>query len=422
MKRRWLSAVVLIAAGAIVFWLLPWLILKWSGYLLVVFPNGGDRTQTEVIDVSFRPSPGPLAAAPTGLTPRNVVFLLADGAGSSQLYAARLAERGAHGRLTLERFPVVGWQTSPSLDDAYTDSAASASSLYSGHKVEKMALSVDENGRALPTITEMLRDRGYAVGLVTDSYLWDASLTAHAVHTSYRYDVLEVAKQLAESEFDLLVGGIPLEDDVRTDLPDGVESLIDPLAEAGYEVLTSPEELPDLDGKTALLYQKGEVAAGDPTLAEIAEWALAQLSADGRPLFLFVETEEPDNGGHNRDFKSIVNGILSLDRVADVALEFGQRLPMDQQDTLVLATGDHETGGFAILSGSADRPLAIRWATTRHTSAPVPVLAWGAGSEHFSGVMDNTEVALRLRSLLISSDNSVAQGDSQTPPAQLSEQ
>lgn len=397
MKARWLRVVAFVFAGIVLFWLLPWLVLGLCGYEFEIFPDAGDRSQTGVVDVAFRAPPPPLPLLETQRPVRNVIFLLGDGVGFSQLYAARLTAHGAHGRLLLERFPVTGWQTNPSVDDVYTDSAASATALMTGHKADTYALSMDVDGRPLTTLAETLHSQGWAVGLVTDSYLWDASVAASGVHYAQRYDLEHVAQRLAAAGFDLLAGARPDEDSIRGRLRGGVDALIRPLRDAGYTIVEDPASLPrEGTGPTALVLPSDSIVGGNPSLAEITNWALDRLTVDARPLFLFVESEEPDAGGHTHDFDRIVSGILALDAVAATVLDFAD----GRTDTLIVATGDHETGGFSILSGSAEEPLAIRWATTHHTAAPIPVLAWGAGAESFDGIIDNTAIAQRLLRLL----------------------
>ena len=68
--------------------------------------------------------------------------------------------------------------------------------------------------------------------------------------------------------------------------------------------------------------------------------------------------------------------------------------------TLVLVTADHETGGLDILHGDAENKLGVRWSTSSHSAEPVPIYAFGAGAQHFSGVKDNTEIARVLSKLL----------------------
>ena len=63
-------------------------------------------------------------------------------------------------------------------------------------------------------------------------------------------------------------------------------------------------------------------------------------------------------------------------------------------------TADHETGGMSILHGDSEHSLGIRWSTVSHTAEPVPIYAFGAGAERFSGVKDNTEIPRTLSDLL----------------------
>ncbi len=392
MKRPWVRILAAVVATPLLFWVLPYYLVRWSGYRVVVFVDGGDKTQSQPVDFSAKPQEVSLSQPAPGATARNAVLLLADGLGFSQLYAARIATRGVHGRLTLERFPITGWQTNPSLDDVYTDSAASASSILSGRKVDTRTLSIDGDGHPVATLPEALRDRGFSIGLITDSYIWDASLVAAAVHHDYRYDLPAVAAQLANSRFDLIVGTHAGEGSIRVELPDGEAGLLAQLRQGGYVVHDPPAHLPGLDQPTVLLYAEDQIAE-EGRLPDLVSWAIRKLAAKSRPYYLFVETEDPDSGSHNSDFGMVVRGVRELDEVAQVIVE-------QTTDTLVVATADHETGGFAILSGSAEQPLAIRWATPRHTAEPVPVLAYGPGAERFSGVMDNTEIAGRIAASL----------------------
>ncbi len=67
----------------------------------------------------------------------------------------------------------------------------------------------------------------------------------------------------------------------------------------------------------------------------------------------------------------------------------------------MLVTADHDTGGLGITRGRYSEGRAIvRWASNRHTAQWVPVFASGPGAELFGGVLDNTEIALRLAELL----------------------
>jgi alkaline phosphatase len=111
-----------------------------------------------------------------------------------------------------------------------------------------------------------------------------------------------------------------------------------------------------------------------------------------------------------------LKGVLELDRAVQVALAYAERDP----ETLIVITADHECGGLAV-AGSADQPypyepggglldtllagedgpfpvadsdygFVVGWATTGHTSAPVPITAAGPGAERLTGPIENTDL------------------------------
>ena len=111
-----------------------------------------------------------------------------------------------------------------------------------------------------------------------------------------------------------------------------------------------------------------------------------------------------------------LKGVLELDRAVQVGLAYASRNP----DTAVIVTADHECGGLAV-AGSLDQPypyepggglldtllagddgpfpvadsdygFVLGWATTGHTSSPVPITAIGPGTENLAGVIENTDL------------------------------
>lgn len=116
---------------------------------------------------------------------KNVVFFIADGMTTNMITAARLiAHKSINGRyqtkMAMDKFPVLGHQMTHSLDTFITDSANSASALYTGHKTSVNALNVYVDSSADPyddpkfeTIVEILRrlrpDAG--VGIVSTAFL-----------------------------------------------------------------------------------------------------------------------------------------------------------------------------------------------------------------------------------------------------------
>ena len=70
-------------------------------------------------------------------------------------------------------------------------------------------------------------------------------------------------------------------------------------------------------------------------------------------------------------------------------------------NTLVLVTADHETGGMTLVGGNnEDRSIQASFSTNSHTGVVVPVFAFGAGAENFTGFYDNTDFFPRIKELL----------------------
>ena len=126
-------------------------------------------------------------------------------------------------------------------------------------------------------------------------------------------------------------------------------------------------------------------------LSVLTQLAIDKLSQKG-PFFLLVEQEGTDTGGHVNDADYLTESLKELDDAVAVALKFAAQ----NQQTIVLVTADHETGGLTFNEGARGKAVQLNWATTRHTGQPVPLYAYGPYAHYFSGKMDNTDVPKRL--------------------------
>ncbi|KAI7785493.1 alkaline phosphatase [Diaporthe eres] len=130
---------------------------------------------------------------------KNVIFFIGDGMTTNMITAARLlGHKSINGRyqstMQLDKFPVLGHQMTHSIDSYITDSANSASALYSGHKstVNAMGVYADSSPDAfddpkVETIVELLRrTHGSAWGAVSTAFLADATPIALTAHTRSR--------------------------------------------------------------------------------------------------------------------------------------------------------------------------------------------------------------------------------------------
>lgn len=370
-------------------------VTRCAGYRVAVEGRQGSTRDSSPVDLTSGAAEPLFDDDFRGAEVRNVVVLIADGMGFSHILAARSELGGLNRRLGFERMPVTGWLTTWEADSLIPDSASTATAMVTGFKTARGYLSMDREGRPLRTVLEAAAERGMAAGLVTDSYLWDATVAAFAVHAERR-DYPEIAAQMSRSGAEVLFGEACrrcFDDDEWTRVLAGLGS-------GGYTVLSSWEAAAGLvpGGKVAGLFGNRAVADRElsPNLEQLAAFSLERLAADPDGFLLVVETEETDTASHRHELRRMVEGIGALDQAAAVVLDFARR----DRSTLVLLTADHETGGLSLLSGDQGEKLGIRWSTSGHTGLPVPLFAYGPGAESFAGARDNTDVARILARLL----------------------
>lgn len=338
---------------------------------------------------------------------QNVIVMIGDGMGPEHVAAARAYNGGP---LVMESAPNHALMTTNSVTPTgvptLTDSAASATAMATGHKVTNLAVSVQFPGDLsdLETSLEIWKDRGKSTGLVTTSYIEDATPAAFGAHTAARFFTNEIADDyLNRSRPNLLLGG--------TQAPGITPALA---AAAGYTVVETRAALDalDLSSETHISGQFGDQGPGFeyddivlgagtyddvPFLTEMTSTALDFLGNDPDGFFLMVEQENTDLAGHlggssidriGRDVYATLEFDASIQRVLDwIALR------PDPSDTLLIVTADHETGGLEVLADNGAGVLpTVSWAHSDHTPVMVDVWGWGMGSELVTGSLDNTDI------------------------------
>ena len=114
-----------------------------------------------------------------------------------------------------------------------------------------------------------------------------------------------------------------------------------------------------------------------------------------------VEGSLIDYGGHGNSINDIVAETRDFDNAVGVAMDFAENNP----GTLVIVVADHETGGLSIVSNNADfteseSGVKTKFTTGSHSATMVPLLTYGAGAEKIGGILDNTELNVKMRELL----------------------
>src|SRR5262245_4211059 len=300
------------------------------------------------------------ASARAAERPRNIIIMFADGAASTQWDFGRYSSKVLRQQpfVTTDivfREGAVGLlATSPS-EGYVTDSAAAASAMATGIKVANGSISMTREGQSPRTVMEAARAAGKRIGLVTTATVHDATPAAFAVHAPSRRDSPAIVDQLLALEPDVLMGGgadFFLPENVPGGKRKDGKDVIAAFRAKGYAVATSTAELAAASGDRLLaLFSDDDMdfeidrdSAKEPTTAEMAAAALKTLSRNSPNGFvLLVENENIDTAGHHNDAAALMRALWAFDDAVKVALEFRRR----HRDTLVIVTGDHETGGFS---------------------------------------------------------------------------
>jgi alkaline phosphatase len=348
------------------------------------------------------PAPG-RATAVTAARPevRNIILLIADGAGVGVWSAA---EFGADA-LAVQQMPVVGLVDTRSANAKVTDSAAGATVYATGERVTNRTIAVtagcpqpsprDTAAVAWPASCRPLESwfaiaaaKGKATGVVTTTSVVDATPASFVGHSPSRYWSRALAEQFAEAGLAVLLGGGRRHFEGgagRTDLLAAMCSAADCVDDAAGLAAYRPSDRP-LVGLFAPA-DMDELDVRPVALPAMVEAALAKLARDPDGFVALFETEATDNATHaNLPLERVTADILEFDRAVGVALDFARRTP----GTLVIVTADHETGGFSLAERGTD--FELRYTTTGHTGALVPLFAFGPHADRFGGFRENYEI------------------------------
>ncbi|WP_405056757.1 alkaline phosphatase [Kribbella sp. NBC_01505] len=365
---------------------------------------------------------------------KNIIYIQGDGLGPGQRNLIRLATKGRHGELELDKLPVAGMVRTSSVDpdEVVTDSAASATALATGHKTNNGVIGLDAKGRPVETILELAKKAGKSTGLVTTATVTGASPASFAAHVPSRDLQNDIARQYIEKvRPDVLLGGgedwwYPKGNPGQWPDKPGEESnspygnLVEKAQRSGYTYVRNADELRTTRSNRLLgLFANEDMVDYGPDgkyaprvpLQQMARKALDVLSQNPRGFFLFLEEEGTDGLSHDNNAAGVIDAGRALDNTVAEVMRFVAKHP----DTLVIINGDHETGGLSIEDYDTDEAktdhrqqgpfpipgsnlkFAVDWTTNSHTNADTPLTASGPGSERLARVLDNTDVYAAMR-------------------------
>lgn len=379
-----------------------------------------------------------LKASLSDKTVKNVILLIGDGMGDSEITSARNYAEGAGGYFKgIDALPLTGQYTHYSLDkkthkpDYVTDSAASATAWSTGVKTYNGALGVDVNGKDQPTLLEIAKAAGKATGNVSTAELQDATPAAQISHVTSRKcygpeetsekcatNALEnggrgsISEQLLKARADVTLGGgaKSFNQLAKSGEWQG-KSLKEQATALGYQWV---ENLDALNAVNVANQQKpllGLFAAGNmpvrwqgpkasyhgnldqpavtcqnnpartadmPTLAVMTEKAIDLLKTNKNGFFLQVEGASIDKQDHAANPCGQFGETVDLDEAVQKALEFARA----DGNTLVIVTADHAHSS-QIIAADAKAPGLTQMLTTKD-GAPMTI-SYGNSEEDSQG-------------------------------------
>lgn len=345
----------------------------------------GKKGQTQVVASARQDFEAVAWPAPQGRV-RQVILLVGDGFGFAHRTAARAFLYGfeggkTRGFLAMDRLPVQGALITSSLSGFVTDSAAGAHAFATGTKTANGMMGVfpdnteeDADNPTVETLPCLLyRTRGMVSGLVSTADLTDATPAAFLAHVADRGEASRIARQFLEQVEPC---------GVRVLLGGGKKTFSSPdllpfFAGQGFAQAFSAEELETaLQAKSKKILglfadrhmnspfdmqKRGDPSVvgafpNQPSLATMTRTALEVLKDNTAGFFLMVEAALIDKQAHMLDAERMLWEVYNLDQALKVALEFAEKTNTDADptnDTLVILTADHETGGL-VLPGVTD--------------------------------------------------------------------
>ncbi|MGP2833258.1 alkaline phosphatase [Serratia nevei] len=379
-----------------------------------------------------------LKASLSDKTVKNVILLIGDGMGDSEITAARNYAEGAGGYFKgIDALPLTGQYTHYSLDkkthkpDYVTDSAASATAWATGVKTYNGALGVDVNGKDQPTLLEIAKAAGKATGNVSTAELQDATPAALVSHVTSRKcygpeetsekcaaNALEnggrgsITEQLLKTRADVTLGGgaKSFNQLAKSGEWQG-KSLKDQAAAQGYQWVSNADELQavtlanqqkpllglfadgnmpvrwlgpkasyhgNLDKPAVTCENNPARTAATPTLAAMTDKAIALLKDNPNGFFLQVEGASIDKQDHAANPCGQIGETVDLDEAVQKALAFARA----DGNTLVIVTADHAHSS-QIVAADAKAPGLTQTLTTKD-GAPM-TLSYGNSEEESQG-------------------------------------
>lgn len=298
-----------------------------------------------------------------------VFYFIGDGMGVNQvngteMYLAELDSVVGVKGLNFASFPVRNYVTTYSFYNCVTCSAAAGTALATGEKTKNGTIGMDkEQKEPLYSVAVQAKETGRKVGIITSVGMNHATPAAFYGHQPRRTMYFELGKDAITTGFDLYGGGGIIQPESRKDST----NLFDLFREAGYLVVRGNEMFREkmIESSKLVVVQDGPQTTlpyaidreeGDFTLSQMTEGAIDFLSRGEQGFFLMVEGGLIDYACHVNDAATVFREVVDFADAIQKAYEFYLKYP---DETLIVVTADHETGGIVLGTGSYQLNLRV---------------------------------------------------------------
>lgn len=306
-----------------------------------------------------------------------VFYFIGDGMGVNQVNAAETYLGALQGRIGIEplcfpSFPYSAFVNTQSATNGVTDSAAGGTALACGQKTKNGTLGMLKDlTTSVSSIADWARNSGAAVGITTSVAIDHATPAAFYAHVKERHEQYTIGKQLVESANDFYAGSdftIPTD----PEYPNG-NTLYEEANSKGFTIARGYADYQNkaANAKKMILLQSEEASKadrysipyaldrkdGDLTLTDITRAGidfLMKKQGEKNGFFMMIEGGKIDWACHANDL-AFIPELIDMDNAVKVAYDFYKQHP---DETLIIVTADHETGGIVLSRGLYEINLA----------------------------------------------------------------
>ncbi len=310
---------------------------------------------------------------------KNVILLIGDGMGFNHLEQTKKAKELES--LHMESMSLA--QCATDSIDGVTDSAAGGTALATGYKTKNgyVARSPQNDQTTLKSIMQYAQEAQKATGVITTDNPYGATPSAFSSHSSSRFNHDNLLERQFASEIDLIVSSIYEEDG-----GDKTSARANEIRGNGYNYVTSYNALTSAKNSSKIYgvlptLHSQYVSQNNVELSDVADFALSYLSQDKDGFMLMIEGARIDKFSHDNNMEGMVEELQAFDEAIATCLDWAKW----RNDTVVLVTADHETGGITLTNENK-----YVFTTSSHTGAYVPLFSYGVTLNELT--YDNTDV------------------------------